>query len=57
MRPAVSYIPYTTSSREKTGNIIMFAQFKEGDLLSETCHGTENNNESDDDSTLAKLIS
>ena len=33
---AVSYVPYDTSSREQTGDIIMFAQFEEGDLLSET---------------------
>ena len=30
MRPDVSYIPCATSLRGKTGNIIMFAQFKEG---------------------------
>ena len=34
MRPAVPYTPYATSPREKTGNIIMFAQFEEGNLLS-----------------------
>ena len=32
-RPAVSYIPYAASSREQTGDIIMFAQFEEGKLL------------------------
>ena len=31
----VSYIPYSTSSREKTGDIITFTQFEERDLLSE----------------------
>ena len=35
-RPAVSYILYATSSREKTGDIIMFANFEEGNLLSKT---------------------
>ena len=34
MRPAVSCIPYATSSREKTGNIITFTNFEEGNLLS-----------------------
>ena len=29
MRPEVLYTPYATSSHEKTGNIITFAQFKE----------------------------
>ena len=33
MRPAVSYIPYTTSSHEQTGDIITFSQFEEGDLV------------------------
>ena len=28
MHPAVTYIAYDTSSREKTGNIITFAQFE-----------------------------
>ena len=35
----------------------MFAQFKEGGLLSETHYGTEKFNEYDDDSTLVPLIS
>ena len=33
---AVSYKHYATYSREQTGNIIMFTQFEEGNLLSET---------------------
>ena len=28
MRPAVTYIPYATSSREQTDGVITFAQFK-----------------------------
>ena len=36
MLPGVSYIPYTISSREKTGDIIMFAHFEERNLLSVT---------------------
>ena len=32
----VSYIPHDTSSREKTGDIITFADFEEGNILSET---------------------
>ena len=27
MRPAVTYTPYATSSKEQTGNVITFAQF------------------------------
>ena len=38
MRPAVTYNPYATSSREKTGGTITFAQFEEGDILTETCN-------------------
>ena len=44
MRPSVSYIPYATSSKEKTENIITFAQFEEGGLISKTCNNTESGN-------------
>ena len=33
MRPAVTYTPYATSSKEQTGNVITFTQFEEGNLL------------------------
>ena len=36
MHPAVTYTPYATSSKEKTGDIITFVQFEEWDLLFET---------------------
>ena len=36
MRPAVTYIPYGTSVIEKTGDIITFAQFEEGHILTKT---------------------
>ena len=57
MWPEVSHIPYGTSSKEKTGNIITFTQFEEGNLLSESCKDMEIGNKSGDDSTLAPLIS
>ena len=48
----------------KTGDIITFVQFKEGDLLlktqnllSETCDDTESGNEYDENSTMPPLIS
>ena len=44
MRPAMSYIPYATSSRGETGDIITFAQFEEGGLLSETHKDAEISN-------------
>ena len=33
MQPEVSYIPHATSYHEKTGDLITFAQSKEGDLV------------------------
>ena len=61
---AVSYTSYAISSTEKTGDIITFAQFEEGDLLSETQnllsethHDREIDNEYDYDSTMPPLIS
>ena len=32
MRTAVTYTPCATSSREKTGDIITFTQFEEGNI-------------------------
>ena len=40
MRPAVSYIPYATSSDEKTGNILNFVQSEDGSLV-ENGHNAE----------------
>ena len=52
MRPAVTYTPYATSSKEQTSDVITFAQFEEGDLLSETHNDTESNDESDSESIM-----
>ena len=38
MRPEVPYTPYVTSLKEQTDDVIMFAQFEEGNILSETCN-------------------
>ena len=57
MRPAVSYIPCDTHSKEQTDDIITFTQFEEGGLLSETRKNAESGNKSDDDSTIPPLIS
>ena len=38
MRPAVMYSPYATSSKEQIVDVITFAQFEEGDILTETCN-------------------
>ena len=41
MRSEVTYTPYATSSKEQTGNVIMIAQFEEGNILTETCNNAE----------------
>ena len=50
MRPAVTYAPYATSSKEQTGDIITFAQFEEGNILTETCNDAESGDESNNES-------
>ena len=45
----VSFIPCDKSSNEQTCDIIMFSQFEEGNLLSETHGGAESGDESDYD--------
>ena len=52
MRPAVSYIPYTTYSKVQTGDVITFAQFEEGNILTETRKDTEIGEESDSESLM-----
>ena len=49
IRPAVTYTPYATSSKEKTGDVITFAQFEEGNILTETRNDAESGEESDSD--------
>ena len=57
MHPSATYTTCATSSREQTGNIIPFAQFEEGDLLSETRNNAESGGKSDDDSIIPTLLS
>ena len=57
MCTSVTYTPYDTSSKEKTGNIITFTQFEEVNLLSETRNYAEIGDESDDNSIMPLLIS
>ena len=64
MRLDVSYTLYATYSREKTGNMITFSQFEEGNLLSETYNllsetrdDEEIGNKYDDVSNMPPLIS
>ena len=49
-RPEVTYTPYATSTKEQTGNIFKFAQFEEGNILTETLNYAESGDESDNKS-------
>ena len=52
MRPTVTYTLYATSSKEQTGDVISFAQFEEGNLISKTCNDTESDDVSDSESIM-----
>ena len=52
MRPTVTYTPYATSPREQTSDVIMVAQFEEGNILTETRNDTESGEESDNESIM-----
>ena len=52
MRLTVTYTPYDTSSKEQTGDVITFAQFEEGILLTETRNDTESGDESESESII-----
>ena len=49
---AVTYTPHATSSKEQTSNVIMFAQFKEGNILTETSNDVESGEKSDNESIM-----
>ena len=50
MRPAVTYTPYATSLKEQTGDVITFARFEEGGIITETRNNVESGGESDKES-------
>ena len=52
MCPAATYTPYPTSSKEHTDDVIRFAQFEEGNILSITCNDAEIGDESDNESIM-----
>ena len=52
MRPAVTYTPYGTSLKEKTGDVITFTQFEEGNILTKTCNDTESGDKSNNESIM-----
>ena len=57
MRPSVIYKPYAKSSKVKTGDIIMFTHFEEGNILTKNCDDAEIGDKSDDDSIMPPLMS
>ena len=57
MCPAVTYTPCDTSSRGETGDIIMFAQFEEVNIITKTFNDSERGDKSDDDSIIPPLLS
>ena len=56
MPPSVIYIPYDTSPKGKIGDLITFAQFEEGNILSENSNNTESGDKSYDDSIMPPLL-
>ena len=52
MRLEMTYTPYATSLKEQTGNVIKFAQFEEGNILTETFNNTEIGDESNSESLM-----
>ena len=52
MRPAVMYTLYATSSKEQTGDVITFAQFEEGNILTEIRNDAESGDKSDNESIM-----
>ena len=52
MHPAVTYTLYATSSKERTGGVITFTQFEEGNILTKNRNDAENGDESDNKSIM-----
>ena len=52
LRPRVMYTPYATSSKEKTGDVITFTKFEEGNILTKNRNDTESGDESYNESIM-----
>ena len=52
MRPAVTYTLFATSLKEKTGNVITFEHFEEGNIWTETRNDAESGDKSDSKSLM-----
>ena len=57
MHPSVTYTPCATSSRGGNGDVITFAHFKEGSILTKTRNDAESGDESDNESIIPPLLS
>ena len=57
MRPAVTYKPCATSSREQTSNITTLAQFEDENIWIKNRNDAEIGEKSDDESTMPTLLS
>ena len=49
MRLAVMYTPYAKSLKKQTGDVIMFAQFEKGNILTKTRNDAESSDKSDNE--------
>ena len=49
MRPEVKYTPYATYSKEQTGEVITFAHFEEGNILTKTRNNAESGDKSNNE--------
>ena len=52
MRLAVTYTLYATSLTEQTGDVITFAHFEEGNILTKTRNDAESGDKSDNESIM-----
>ena len=52
MRRSVTYTPYATSSKEQTNDVIEFAQFEEGNILTKTHNDAKSGDRSDNESIM-----
>ena len=52
MRQAVTYTPFSTSSKEQTGDVITFTQFEEGKIFTKTRNDVESGDKSDNESIM-----
>ena len=54
VRLEVTYTPYATSSKEQNDDVITFAQFEDGNILTETHNDAETGDESDNESIMMR---